>query len=108
MTEVLTDFIRALRAADVRISTSESIDAGQVLRLVGYEDRTLLRGALSQALAKTEDEKAAFIETFDRFFAFRQIEKPPGAHDAGEAGDGAEDGRDDGQPRLRYRPPARR
>lgn len=79
MTEVLTDFIRALRAADLRISTSETIDAGNVLQLVGYDDRLLLRGALSQALAKTEDEKDAFNETFDRFFAFRQIDKPPGS-----------------------------
>ena len=71
MTEVLTDFIRALRAADLRVSTSETIDAGNVLHLVGYDDRLVLRDALSQALAKTEDEKQAFVETFDRFFAFR-------------------------------------
>ena len=84
MTEVLTDFIRALRAADVRISTSETIDAGKVLHLVGYGDRLLLRHALSQALAKTEDEKEAFGETFDRFFAFRQLDKPPGSREDGE------------------------
>jgi uncharacterized protein len=73
LTEVLTDFIRALRSADVRISTSESIDAGEVLRLVGYDSRDVLRHALSQVLAKTEDEKQAFTATFDRFFAFDQF-----------------------------------
>jgi uncharacterized protein with von Willebrand factor type A (vWA) domain len=73
VTEVLTDFIRALRSADVRISTSESIDAGDVLRLVGYDSRDVLRHALSQVLAKTEDEKQAFAATFDRFFAFDQF-----------------------------------
>ena len=87
MTEVLTDFIRALRAADLRVSTSETIDAGAVLQLVGYDDRLVLRDALSQALAKTEDEKQAFVETFDRFFAFRQLDKPPGAREDGEEGD---------------------
>ena len=85
MTEVLTDFIRALRAADIRVSTSETIDAGAVLEAIGYDDRLLLRNALAQALAKTEDEKEAFGETFDRFFAFRQIDKPAGARDEGES-----------------------
>lgn len=89
MTEVLTDFIRALRAADVRISTSESIDAGSVLRLVGYDDRLVLRHALSQVLAKTEDEKQAFANTFDRFFAFEQFtERQDGEADAEAGADG--------------------
>ncbi len=92
MTEVLTDFIRALRAADLRISTSETVDAGQVLHLIGYDDRLLLRNALAQALAKTDEEKQAFGETFDRFFAFRQLEKPPGATDDSENGDQSQDG----------------
>ncbi len=77
MTEVLADFIRALRAADVRVSSAESIDAGQALHLVGYDDRQALRHALSQALAKSIDEKAAFEETFDRYFAFDQFTDGP-------------------------------
>jgi len=94
MTEVLGDFIRALRAADVRISTSESIDAGAVLGLVGYDDRLLLRYALSQVLAKTEDEKQAFAETFDRFFAFDQFKtKAPGTEREQQGGE-----RRDGDP----------
>lgn len=73
MTDVLADFIRALRANDVRISSAESIDAGAALALVGYEDRDVLRFALSQVLSKTEDQKRAFGETFDRYFAFDQF-----------------------------------
>ena len=79
MTEVLTEFIRALRAADVRISTSELIDAGAVLRLVGYDSRDVLLHSLSQVLARTEDEKQAFTATFDRFFAFEQFTDKPDA-----------------------------
>ena len=100
MTEVLTDFIRALRAADLRISTSETIDAGNVLHLIGYDDRLLLRHALSQALAKTDDEKQAFGDTFDRFFAFRQLDKPPNSQEDARD-DSDEDGPQpppDGQP----------
>lgn len=82
MTEVLGDFIRALRSADVRVSTSESIDAGRVVGLVGLDDRQTLRDALAQVLAKSEDEKAAFEETFDAFFAFDQFKsRPPAAND---------------------------
>lgn len=77
MTEVLGDFIRALRAADIRVSTSESIDAGNVVGLVGLGEREILRHALSQVLAKSEDEKQAFRETFDRFFAFDQFKAKP-------------------------------
>ena len=77
MSEVLGDFIRALRAADVRVSTSESIDAGNVIDLVGFNERDTLRDALSQVLAKSDDEKQAFIETFDTFFAFDQFKEKP-------------------------------
>ena len=51
MTEVIGDFIRALRAADVRVSTAESIDAGEVIGLVGFSSREVLRHALGSALA---------------------------------------------------------
>lgn len=84
MTDVLSDFIRALRANDVRISSSESIDAGAALELVGYEHRDVLKAALSQVLAKTVDEKVAFDSAFDRYFAFDQFAKPQD-QDQGEA-----------------------
>lgn len=91
MTEVLGDFIRALRAADVRVSTSESIDAGNVVDLVGFGDRGVLRDGLSQVLAKSEYEKEAFRETFDRFFAFDQFK----SRAPGEAGEEEEPGEGD-------------
>lgn len=91
MTEVLGDFIRALRAADVRVSTSESIDAGNVLDLVGFADRMMLRDGLGQVLAKSEYEKEAFRDTFDRFFAFDQF-KSKGKGEASEGEDGEESG----------------
>ena len=101
MTEVLGDFIRALRAADVRVSTSESIDAGNVVDLVGFGSREVLRDGLSHVLAKSEDEKQAFRETFDKFFAFDQFK----SREQGEAeerdeesdGEGEEGGDPSGQ-----------
>ncbi len=112
MTAVLGDFIRVLRAADVRISTAEAIDAGAVLGLVGYDDRAVLHDALSQVLAKTEDEKASFTDAFDRFFAFTPFADgtsgaagdddaappPPDMAGGGMPGGGSGSGGGEGQP----------
>lgn len=70
MERKLIDFIRVLRNADVRVSTSESIDAMHVLDMVGYENRGILKTALGSALAKTLDEKESFSYCFDHFFSF--------------------------------------
>jgi len=68
MTQVLSDFIRALRATNVRVSSAESIDAAAAIDVVGFEDRALLKESLSQVLAKTPEEKRDFDDCFERFF----------------------------------------
>ena len=73
MTQVLSNFIKALRAYDVRVSTAESIDAAAALELVGFERRPLVKEALSQVLAKTPDDKARFDECFERYFTFESV-----------------------------------
>jgi len=73
MDVVLTDFIRALRNADVRVSTSETLDAFNAVQLIGYENRATLKQALSLVLPKTFDEKMTFDACFDRFFARRPL-----------------------------------
>jgi uncharacterized protein with von Willebrand factor type A (vWA) domain len=98
VTEVLGDFIRALRAADVRVSTSESIDAGNVVDLVGFGNRDVLRDGLSHVLAKSEDEKRAFRETFDRFFAFDQFKSRAPGEAENDQDDGEGEGEDSGDP----------
>jgi uncharacterized protein len=69
---LLTNFIRALRNADVRISTAETLDAFKAAQLVGYADRARLKQSLALTLPKTIDEKAAFDACFDQFFSFHQ------------------------------------
>jgi uncharacterized protein with von Willebrand factor type A (vWA) domain len=69
---LLSNFIRALRNADVRISTAETLDALGTVELVGYADRGLLKSSLSLVLPKTVAEKAIFDATFDQFFASRK------------------------------------
>jgi uncharacterized protein with von Willebrand factor type A (vWA) domain len=70
MDQILEDFICALRGSGIRISISESTDAMRAVALMGYQDREVLKDALSVALAKSQTEKEIFEECFERFFAF--------------------------------------
>ena len=68
MQKKLVNFIAALRSHDIRISTSESLDAMRALALVGYENRAQLKQALAATLAKTIDEKSSFDHCFELFY----------------------------------------
>ena len=76
MERTLSNFIRALRNAEVRVSTAETLDAFNAMELVGYRDRAFLKDALSMVLPKTADEKESFSECFDSFFSFKTVEVP--------------------------------
>src|ERR1043165_9814779 len=113
MDVLLTNFIRALRNADVRVSTAETLDAFSTVQLVGYADRELLKQSLALVLPKSQDEKALFDTTFDQFFASSaDAALPPGDSDAlsldeqtadsaapASGGGGAESGERSGQSR---------
>lgn len=90
----LTDFIRALRSADVRVSPAEAIDAARAMRLVGYQDRGHLKRTLRPALAKSVEEQAAYDRLFDLFFRREAGEAAgkAGAGDETEAATGSEPG----------------
>lgn len=90
MDQLLTRFVHALRNAEIRVSTAETLDAVNAVRLVGYRDRQLLKDSLALTLPKTQDEKAAFDACFEQFFSFRGQQLPPVAEapDAEEAGSG--------------------
>ena len=64
----LVKFIHVIRAAGVRVSLSESMDAMQALDCVDVLDRDQVKAALSACLAKSETERRIFFESFDRFF----------------------------------------
>jgi len=65
----LVNFLRAVRGADVRVSVAETLDAVEVAKFIGWEDRASLKQGLGLALAKTVEEKARFDMTFDAFFS---------------------------------------
>ncbi|MAP95366.1 MAG: hypothetical protein CMK07_10485 [Ponticaulis sp.] len=65
----LTNFVRALRSADVRVSTGETLDAVQVVKLIGYSDKSVLKTSLRAVLAKSNREKQAYDRLFDLYFS---------------------------------------
>jgi len=107
MSRMMTNFVDALRAADLQVSPAETLDAMEAADLVGFGDRALLKDTLALSLAKTPDEKQSFDEAFDRFFSFETMENATGENatsksgedseeqDQQEAGDGSEEA--DGQ-----------
>ncbi len=68
MDRPLAEFVDMLRYSDVPVSIGEALDAGRTIELLGYEDRDLLKAALSQVMAKTIDEMESFDRCFDEFF----------------------------------------
>ncbi|MET0272763.1 MAG: VWA domain-containing protein [Phenylobacterium sp.] len=89
MQHTLEQFMRALRAADVRVSPAEAIDAARTVAAVGYADRELFKDALCATLAKSREEVVRFDQIFETFFARTSLDLPPpppeGEREAGEA-----------------------
>src|SRR3954463_16374073 len=77
MQHQLEEFIRALRAADVRVSPAEAIDAARAVTITGYGDRQLFKDALCVSLAKSPDEVTRFDQTFETFFTRQALSQPP-------------------------------
>ncbi|MBT3534637.1 MAG: VWA domain-containing protein [Rhodospirillaceae bacterium] len=86
MQRPLENFLRALRAADIRVSPAESIDAHQTVELVGYSDRQFFKDALCVALAKTPEEVASFDDVFEMFFQRDEFD----TNDEGEDGESSQ------------------
>ena len=87
MQSALEDFFRALRAADVRVSPAEAIDAHRTVEVVGFADRELFRDALCATLAKSGDEVTRFESVFDTFFDRRSDAVAPSPPPAGAGSD---------------------
>lgn len=64
----MVEFIRALRAAGVRISLAESQDAMYGVDVIGAQDRTFFMNALKTTLVKENRDRATFDYFFPLFF----------------------------------------
>ena len=93
----ITNFIRALRNAEVRVSTAETLDAMSAMKLVGYKDKEHLKRSLSMVLPKTADEKETFAACFDQFFNFQDVRGEEQVDEIGADGEDSESGDGDGE-----------
>jgi uncharacterized protein with von Willebrand factor type A (vWA) domain len=82
---VIADFVRILRAADIRVSPAETLDAAEIFETIGFDDRSILKHALGQTLAKTEMEKLAFDEAFESYFRLPEETPPSSPSDSEDA-----------------------
>ncbi len=68
MDERIIEFVRGLRAAGVRVSLSESIDALHAVDILGMQDKDLFRSSLRATLVKDGEDVPVFEELFPLYF----------------------------------------
>src|SRR5713101_5049724 len=68
LSELLIDFVATLRAAGVRISVAETLDAVRAVGVAGLAP-TRMREALRASLIKDEADSAVFDRVFADYFA---------------------------------------
>jgi len=79
--EVIVRFLATARAAGVRVSVAEGLDAIEAAEAVGYSDRVRLRDAIGMMIAKSPEEKAVYEVCFDGFFSRAGLTGGPLARD---------------------------
>lgn len=68
MEDRIVGFIRGLRAAGVRVSLAESVDALNAVEVIGITDKALFRQSLRATLVKESDDFVVFDELFPLYF----------------------------------------
>lgn len=68
MDDRIVEFIRGLRAAGVRVSLAESIDALKAVETLGVTQKGIFRQSLRATLVKESDDFRAFDELFPLYF----------------------------------------
>lgn len=97
MDRMLTNFIRALRSSEVRVSSGEAIEAARAVSIMGYSDRDTLRDTLACVLAKSAEEKDIHDHLFDLYFSQRPATSPNSSSDSDADQDGENDRNSSGQ-----------
>jgi uncharacterized protein with von Willebrand factor type A (vWA) domain len=68
MDKRIIEFIRGLRAAGVRVSMAESVDASNAVDALGITDKAVFQESLRTTLIKDRDDFAAFDNLFPLYF----------------------------------------
>ena len=64
----LVEFVEALRGVGIAVGPSETVDAGQVLAVLGLGDREVLREGLACAVLRRADHRDTYDAMFDLWF----------------------------------------
>lgn len=80
--EKMSAFSRMLRLQGLLASPQETADACRVLIEIGFEDRQLVRQALSAIYAKSREEQLIFDRVFDGFFISEEAMRKQAAEQA--------------------------
>ena len=91
MKSPLAGFVETARAAGIRISVAETLDAFRAVETVGYADRDAFKDALAVALAKSREEKELFDRCFELYFRRDAFPEQPPAPVLGDAEPDASD-----------------
>lgn len=65
----VADFIGALREAGLQVSSAESLDALNAIKLLGFESRETAKTVLALTLVKRQADQVIYEELFDLYFA---------------------------------------
>lgn len=68
MDDRLTEFVRGMRAAGVRVSVAEATDALRAMAVLGVQDKPLFRQSLRTTLIKDARDYAVFDRLFPLYF----------------------------------------
>ena len=68
MDDRIIEFVRGLRAAGVRVSMAESVDAMRATEVMGINNKELFRDSLRATLIKESDDFPVFNELFPLYF----------------------------------------
>jgi uncharacterized protein with von Willebrand factor type A (vWA) domain len=68
MDDRVVEFVRGLRAAGVRVSLAESVDAMHAIETLGVAEKDVFRQSLRSTLIKKSDDLAAFDQLFPLYF----------------------------------------
>ena len=77
----LLNFVTELRTAGVPVSIAESLDALEVVGVLGIGDRAAFKAALAATLVKNHAHYAAFETAFEVYFASTPLERIAGDDD---------------------------
>lgn len=64
----LVEFVEALRRQGISVGPSETVDAGQVMSVLGLGDRDALREGIACAVLRRPDHRDTYDAMFDLFF----------------------------------------